>query len=172
MSWTPSPDPLGFFRQFSALFFGITQAGGRPGKGRPPGKFGRRQVIESRVRTTLNVQLGKILATANPFDSRHEEYFEKRTALKMADRLSGLRKLLIIWQRQRGRCPICCERITTETGWDLHHIVQKVDGGSDDSSNLCLLHPACHRQGHNSGFTFVLPVGPDNPTSCDSSRVP
>jgi hypothetical protein len=78
----------------------------------------------------------KILGTANPFDSRHEEYFEKRTALKMADRLSGRRKLLAIWQRQKGRCPICCERITTDTGWDLHHILQKVDGGSDASSNL------------------------------------
>jgi RNA-directed DNA polymerase len=114
----------------------------------------------------------KILATANPFDAPHEEYFEKRTALKMAGRLSGRRKLLAIWQRQRGRCPICCERITTETGWNLHHIVQRVDGGSDDSSNLCLLHPVCHQQGHSSGFTFVLPVGPDSPTSRDSSRVP
>ena len=114
----------------------------------------------------------KILGTANPFDARHEEYYEKRTAVKMAGRLSGRRKLLVIWQRQRGRCPICCERITTETGWNLHHIVQRVDGGLDDSSNLCLLHPVCHQQGHSSGFTFVLPVGPDSLTSCDSSRVP
>jgi hypothetical protein len=114
----------------------------------------------------------KILGTANPFDAQHEEYFEKRTALKMAGRLSGRRKLLAIWQRQKGRCPICCEKITTETGWNLHHIVQRVDGVSDDSSNLCLLYPVCHRQGHCSGFTFVLPVGPDNPTSRDSSRVP
>ena len=113
----------------------------------------------------------KILGTANPFDPAYEVYFEKRDAMKMADHLSGRRKLLTIWQRQAGQCPVCCERITPETGWDLHHVVRKVDGGSDCSSNLCLLHPVCHRQGHSSGFKFVLPVGPENLTSCDSSRV-
>ena len=91
--------------------------------------------------------------------------------MKVADHLNGRRKLLTIWQRQAGQCPVCRERITPETGWDLHHIVRKVDGGSDCSSNLCLLHSVCHRQGHCSGFKFVLPVGPENLTSCDSSRV-
>lgn len=114
----------------------------------------------------------KILCTANPFDPLNEEYFENRDALKMADCFRGRRKLLAIWQRQAGRCPICGERITAQTGWNLHHIEQKVDGGSDCSSNLCLLHPVCHRQGHSSGFKFVLPVGLENLTSCDSSRVP
>lgn len=113
----------------------------------------------------------KILGAANPFDASYEEYFEKRDAKKRADRLSSRRMLLTIWQWQAGRCPACGERITTETGWDSHHIVRKVDGGSDNSGNLCLLHPACHRQGHSSGFKFVLPVGPENLTSGDSSRV-
>jgi RNA-directed DNA polymerase len=101
----------------------------------------------------------KILGVANPFDASYEEYFEKRDATKMANRLSSRRMLLAIWQRQAGRCPVCGERITTETGWDLHHIVRKVDGGSNNTENLCLLHPACHRQGHSSDFKFVLPVG-------------
>jgi RNA-directed DNA polymerase len=48
----------------------------------------------------------KISGTANPFDARYEKYFEKRTALKMADRLSGRRKLLAIRRRQKGRCLI------------------------------------------------------------------
>jgi len=51
----------------------------------------------------------KILGTANPFVSRYEKYFEKRTAFKMADRLSGRRKLLAIRQRQKGRWRIHCE---------------------------------------------------------------
>ncbi len=113
----------------------------------------------------------KILGTANPFDPSYEAYFEKRDAMSMAVHLRGRRKLLAIWQRQAGLCPVCGERITPETGWDLHHIVRKVDGGSNDSSNRCLLHPVCHRQGHCSGFKFVLPVGPEHLTSCDSSRV-
>jgi RNA-directed DNA polymerase len=106
----------------------------------------------------------KILCPANPFDPSYEEYFEKRDATKMAEGLGGFRKLLVIWQRQAGRCPICCEKITAETGWNLHHIVHRVDGGSDCNSNLCLLHPVCHRQGHSSGFKFVSPVGVNNLT--------
>ncbi|EGF31634.1 Retron-type reverse transcriptase, partial [Oxalobacteraceae bacterium IMCC9480] len=60
--------------------------------------------------------------------------------------------------------PFCTERITKDTGWHLHHLVRRVDGGSDATSNLCLLHPVCHTQGHSSGFKFVLPVGCENLT--------
>lgn len=130
--------------------------------------------IHLRLKKATDVKIQrhvKILGAANPFDASYEEYFEKRDATKMANRLNSRRQLLTIWQRQAGRCSICGERITTETRWDLHHIVRKVDGGSDNSGNLCLLHPACHRQGHSSGFKFVLPVGSDDLTSCDSSRV-
>ncbi len=109
----------------------------------------------------------KILGPATPYDSSYEEYFEKRDAMKMEEHTGGFRKLLTIWQRQERRCPVCSEKITRETGWNLHHIVCRVDGGSDASSNLCLLHPGCHRQGHSTGFKFVRPVGPENLTSRD-----
>jgi RNA-directed DNA polymerase len=130
--------------------------------------------IHRRLKQASDVKIQrhvKIQAAANPFDASYEEYFEKRDATKMANRLSSRRILLAIWQRQGARCLICGERITTETGWDLHHIVRKIDGGTNSSENLCLLHPACHRQGHSSGFRFVLPVGSNHLTSCDSSRV-
>jgi RNA-directed DNA polymerase len=106
----------------------------------------------------------KIQATATPFDPSYEEYFEKRHAMQMTDQLGGYRKLLYLWRQQNGLCPICTERITRETGWHCHHLVRRVDGGTDAVSNLCLLHPVCHRQGHSAGFRFVLPVGPENPT--------
>jgi RNA-directed DNA polymerase len=101
----------------------------------------------------------KIQAAATPFDSLYEEYFEKRDAIKMADQLGGSQKLLYLWRQQNGLCPICAERITRETGWHYHHLVRRVDGGTDLVSNLCLLHPVCHMQGHSAGFKFVLPVG-------------
>ncbi len=101
----------------------------------------------------------KIRSPATPFDPLHEEYFEKRDAIKMVDNLEGHRKLLHLWKRQKGLCPICTQRINQETGWHLHHLVRRVDGGPDTVSNLCLLHPVCHAQGHSSGFRFVLPVG-------------
>lgn len=133
---------------------------------------GSKRYLRLKLTSDIKIQRHiKLVSAANPFDASYEEYFEERDATKMANRLSGRRTLLLIWQRQSGRCLTCGNRITTETGWDLHHIVRKVDGGSDNSSNLCLLHPVCHRQGHSSGFKHVLPVGPENLTSCDSSRV-
>ncbi|MGJ7915855.1 group II intron maturase-specific domain-containing protein, partial [Massilia sp. LXY-6] len=100
----------------------------------------------------------KIRGAATPFDPSFEEYFEERTSVKMKRTLKGRRKLLYLWRRQRGLCPCCGEKITTITGWHKHHLVRRVDGGSDSTSNLWLLHPACHMQGHASGFKFVLPV--------------
>jgi len=37
---------------------------------------------------------------------------------------------------QSGYCPICGEPITKETGWHLHHIVRRTDGGGDEATNL------------------------------------
>ena len=53
-----------------------------------------------------------------------------------------------VWKAQNGKCPHCEERITAESGWNLHHIVRRVDGGTEELSNLQLLHPNCHRQLH------------------------
>ncbi|MEE7147813.1 HNH endonuclease signature motif containing protein, partial [Escherichia coli O8:H19] len=41
------------------------------------------------------------------------------------------------------------QRITHETGWNVHHKVKKVMGGGEELSNLVLLHPNCHRQLHS-----------------------
>jgi RNA-directed DNA polymerase len=99
----------------------------------------------------------KIQGEANLYDPRFEEYFEKRSTLKMERRLAGRRKLLNLWRRQKGLCPVCAERITTITRWHVHHLVRRVDGGSDASSNLWLLHPDCHRQHHaNPGLKWKL----------------
>ncbi|MFC7518926.1 group II intron reverse transcriptase/maturase [Herbaspirillum sp. GCM10030257] len=105
----------------------------------------------------------KIQGAATPFDPSYEQYFEKREATQMATHFGGRRKLLYLWRQQKGRCPICTEKINKETGWHIHHLIRRVDGGSDVVSNLCLLHPACHTQGHSSGFKFVLPVGSEHP---------
>ena len=64
----------------------------------------------------------------------------------------GKQKVLMLWLRQQKRCAICRHKITKETGWNIHHIVERVKGGSDDMSNLVLLHPNCHRQLHACSF--------------------
>jgi RNA-directed DNA polymerase len=99
----------------------------------------------------------KIQGEATPYDPRFEEYFEKRLTLKMEKNLAGRRKLRYLWRRQKGQCPVCGERITAVTRWHVHHLVRRVDGGSDASSNLWLLHPDCHRQHHaNPGLQWKL----------------
>ena len=116
-----------------------------------------------RLRHMSDVEIkrhAKIQGPATLFDPLFEEYFEGRTSVKMERTLKGRRKLLYMWKRQQGRCPCCGEKITSLTGWHKHHLVRRVDGGSDSTANLWLLHPACHKQGHASGFKFVLPVEP------------
>ncbi len=53
---------------------------------------------------------------------------------------------VFLWRQQDGRCPYCGKAITWATGWSIHHIFSKSQGGSDRLENLQLLHPDCHRQ--------------------------
>jgi len=91
----------------------------------------------------------KIRSKYNPFDPEWEVYSEERTGKLMQKKFKKAKRLLKIWKNQRSRCPGCGERITTETGWNLHHIIRRVDGGTEELSNLMLLHPNCHRQLHH-----------------------
>jgi RNA-directed DNA polymerase len=90
----------------------------------------------------------KVKAEANPFDTRWELYFERREERRIVEAVN--RRTRILWRRQQGRCPVCAHLVTLETGWHTHHVIWKVQGGSDRLDNLALLHPTCHRQVHRS----------------------
>ena len=90
----------------------------------------------------------KIMAEANPYDPAFDGYFSKRLAQRMDKTLEGRRKLRWLWWWQLGKCPICDQSITRETGWHLHHVIKKSKRGSDKLTNLVLLHPNCHMQHH------------------------
>ena len=90
----------------------------------------------------------KIRATANPYDPSWETYFEERRSHQMKENLRGYDKLLSLWFNQEGQCPQCGEKITRETGWNLHHRIRRVDGGDESMANLVLMHPVCHEQLH------------------------
>jgi RNA-directed DNA polymerase len=96
----------------------------------------------------------KIKSAANPYDPKWELYFERRLAAKMAEDLKWGKSLFRLWHTQEGRCPICGEFITQQTGWECHHITARVNGGSDTLENLVLLHPTCHKQVHSLGYLF------------------
>lgn len=99
----------------------------------------------------------KVRSAANPYDPQWESYFEQRIDAKMVASLRGRDDLLRLWQEQGGRCPICHQKITGQTGWHSHHIVWKVHGGTDGPANRVLLHPNCHRQLHAKGLSVVKP---------------
>ncbi len=99
----------------------------------------------------------KIRSQANPYDPAWETYFEKRLGIKMRSNLSNRWKLLYLWEKQNGICPVCSQKITDLTKWHHHHIVKRSDGGSDGVENRVLLHPNCHRQVHNPSFTVGRP---------------
>jgi len=97
----------------------------------------------------------KVKAEANPFDPKWEQYFEKRLDTKMMADLKGRRSLLHLWQSQNGLCPICRDKITDVTGWENHHIIYRVNGGTDTFDNRVLLHPTCHRQVHSLNLSVL-----------------
>jgi len=99
-----------------------------------------------------------IKGDANPFDPEWETYFEARLGFKMVGQLKGRQRLLRLWLDQEGFCPICQTKITSETGWHVHHITRRVDGGSDNPSNLVLVHQNCHNLIHVRGIEVVKPV--------------
>jgi RNA-directed DNA polymerase len=113
----------------------------------PEGKPIRVTLVQAR-NTKIRRHI-KIRSEANPYDPEQETYFENRLGWKMKDSLTGKVRLLRIWWNQDKRCPLCAERITQETGWQIHHLLPKSEGGKDNVSNLVLVHPNCHRQIHS-----------------------
>jgi len=88
-------------------------------------------------------------AIAYPTDSALLER-SRQHPVRMMTTLKGREKLLTIWKRQKGRCPICCQAVTRETGWDIHHVIPRAKWGGDQLSNLEMLPLNCHWQHHNT----------------------
>lgn len=91
---------------------------------------------------------------ANPYDPKWEWYYEKRSDLIMLDKLQGRRILRYLYDRQKGICSHCHQRITSQTGWNVHHIIPKYLGGTDIMDNLVMLHPVCHQQLHHQNLGY------------------
>ncbi|XQW85480.1 HNH endonuclease [Thalassotalea piscium] len=91
----------------------------------------------------------KVEVKANLYGLLSEDYFEKCQERVWRGSIQGKRILLMLWLRQQQCCPMCRHPITKVIEWNIHHIVEKVKGGSDEMSNLVLVHPNCHRQSHN-----------------------
>jgi RNA-directed DNA polymerase len=99
----------------------------------------------------------KIKNGANPYDPEWEIYFEGRLGLNMLENLKERKRLLHLWFDQDGICPLCSQKITKESGWHIHHLIRRVDGGKDTMDNLVLLHPNCHDQVHSQSLKVSKP---------------
>lgn len=86
----------------------------------------------------------KIRGEANPFDPAYNEYFESRISRKMANSNTGRNRLLAVWKKQNGFCPVCSNLITGTTGGVIQYNIKRTEGGSDKLSNLQLVHDRCH----------------------------
>ncbi len=91
-----------------------------------------------------------IRSTVNPYAKEDELYFERRNDQIMLDKVKGKRRLEILYRKQKGCCGVCQQKITRESGWNLHHIHPIYLGGKDTLDNLVLLHPVCHVQVHQN----------------------
>ena len=115
----------------------------------------QKQLVLYKAASTPIKRHTKIKSDANPYDPLWESYFEQRVGLQMMGNLRQRLKLLRLWFAQNGKCTLCFELITKTSGWNIHHIQHKVNGGSNKMSNLLLLHPNCHRQLHSQDLSVV-----------------
>ena len=69
-----------------------------------------------------------------------EYYFEERMTYKMLLSLKGRNSLLYMWNKQERKCPLCGERITAETPWNVRE--QKENG----QIVRYLVHDKCYKQ--------------------------
>ena len=92
----------------------------------------------------------------HPYDAEHEEKWEALRVQRMRHKLRYRKEVWSIFARQLGLCAYCGGGISMQSGWHDHHIVRRVDGGSDSKDNRALLHPNCHSLIHSRGCTERL----------------
>lgn len=96
---------------------------------------------------TKIIRFKKIVSEANPFDERWNTYYEERNGEKMLNSTKGREKLIRIWRLQKRCCPICQERITSETGFRTHTLIQNAQ-----KRLSAMVHPWCHKALHANDY--------------------
>lgn len=82
----------------------------------------------------------KIRKEANPYDAEWKSYFEEREGYKLFESMSGRDALRRMWNRQKGLCPICGERVIEKGTWRMHK--------DDKTSKKYIVHSKCHNSLH------------------------
>ena len=111
-----------------------------------------------RLADTEIVRHEKIKGEYNPFDSSWEVYGEQLRTKRLLKRIAYRTETAKLYVSQAGRCALCGEPLDYESGWHDHHLVYRMDGGSDALSNRVLLHPVCHIRVHTLGLQVAKPA--------------
>ena len=106
---------------------------------------------------TAIVRQKRLPGEYQPYDAEQELKWEALRAQRMQHKLRYRGQIRSIFLRQGGKCAQCGYAISSETGWHDHHVVRRVDGGSDSLENRRLLHPNCHALVHSQKKHVVLP---------------
>ena len=94
-----------------------------------------------------------------PYDATQELKWEALRVQRMQHTLRYRGQILSIFRRQKGLCALCGHAISKETGWHDHHVIRRVDGGTDTLRNRVLLHPNCHALVHSRREKVTLRYG-------------
>lgn len=98
----------------------------------------------------------RVIGEANPYDPRWSAYFDERAFKRVQAAYRGRTKHAQAHRTQQGICPGCGEPLDIG-GLHLHHVIERQHGGTDEQSNLRLLHETCHLQ-HHHGRKLEEPV--------------
>ncbi|HBN7245170.1 TPA: group II intron reverse transcriptase/maturase [Escherichia coli] len=100
----------------------------------------------------------KVKAAYNPYLPEWELYGEELYRKRMLDKWAHRKGWQTLYREQKGKCGLCGKLMTQETGWHDHHIVYRMNGGSNALSNRVLLHPVCHIRLHALDLNVVKPT--------------
>ena len=99
--------------------------------------------------STRIVRHVKVKGEYNPYNPQDEMYGENLLQRRMLLKRRDFKEWATLYLRQEGRCAHCGFELDDVTGSHIHHVIRRVDGGSEALSNKRLLHPACHVQIHS-----------------------
>lgn len=108
--------------------------------------------------STLIKRHEKVKGEFHPYDPRWELYGETLLQNRVLNTLRYRKEWTNLYIHQHGLCAHCGTAMDLDSGWHDHHIVPRVQGGSDVLGNRVLVHPNCHTQIHSLGLTVVKPA--------------
>lgn len=100
----------------------------------------------------------KVKSDYNPFLLEWELYGETLHQKRMYEHYAHRSQWQMLYKEQKGRCGLCYLPITQETGWHDHHIIYRIQGGSNTLKNRVLLHPVCHTKVHALKLDVLKPT--------------